>query len=147
MRKVVKLSIPLAIIIIAFAVIFFQDTIQTKKTICFSSTCIKAEIADSPRERAQGLMYRYSLSEDEGMLFIFETEEKHAFWMKNTFIPLDMIWIDKNKKIVDIKTTQPCQTNNCETFIPSGKAIYVFEANAGFAEKNNIKIGDDVEIK
>ena len=127
--------------------IFFQNIMQTKKTICFSSTCIKAEIADSPKERAQGLMYRYSLPENEGMLFIFETEEKHIFWMKNTFIPIDMIWIDKNKKIVDVKTAQPCKINNCETFTPSGRAIYVFEANAGFAEKNNIKIGGEVKIK
>jgi uncharacterized protein len=102
------------------------------------------EIADNDDERMQGLMYRQSLAENAGMLFIFNDEEPRAFWMKNTLIPLDIIYINSRKEIVSIqKYTQPGSTYS----IPSEKpAIYVLEVNAGFADKNGIKPGDKISF-
>jgi hypothetical protein len=103
-----------------------------------------AEVADTDTQRLLGLMFRKNLHPRRGMLFVFDREEPHAFWMKNTLFPLDIIWISQDKIIVDIKTdARPCK-DACENFIPKQKAQYVLEVNAGFVKKYNIKITDRV---
>lgn len=115
---------------------------------CFNKNCFDVEIADTPEERARGLMNRESLNQDSGMLFIFDTEAKHCFWMKNTLISLDIIWLDENKKIVFIKhNAEPCQADPCETFKPSGNAKYVLEINSGLAKEIGLKKGGYLEFK
>ncbi len=114
--------------------------------VCFPNACIEAELAQTPEKRSQGLMFRQVLREGEGMLFAFETEAVYSFWMKNTLIPLDMIWVDSSKKVVHIEHAIPCTTERCQSYTPSVAALYVVEVNAGFAEENNIKIGDAVEF-
>ena len=92
------------------------------------------EIAKTPEQRQQGLMLREKLEVGKGMFFEFEEEDFHAFWMKNTFIPLDVIWISKDKKVIEMQTLQPCTTDQCESFKPSQKAQFVLEVNAGAFE-------------
>ena len=101
------------------------------------------EIADSEKERTQGLMYRHHLPEMAGMLFIFDRDEHRSFWMKNTFISLDIIYIHSSGEIVSIqKYTQPGSTYS----VPSEKpSKYVLEVNAGFSDKYGIKPGDKIE--
>jgi uncharacterized membrane protein (UPF0127 family) len=115
--------------------------------VCFPSTCIQAEVADTAEERSRGLMYREQLEEGEGMLFVFEEEAAHSFWMKNTLIALDIIWVGRNKKVVHVETTLPCTTEACQSYVPNTPALYVVEANAGFAEDNGIEVGDAVEFE
>lgn len=104
---------------------------------------ITAELAITDEERTRGLMFRKEVPEDYGMLFIFEYEEKHGFWMKNTLINLDIIWIGKNKKIVHIeKNVPPCKGEPCEVYYPSGPALYVLEIKGGKGDRENLKIGD-----
>ncbi len=105
---------------------------------------IEIEVADEEAERMRGLMDRISMPENAGMLFIFEEEEQRSFWMKNTFISLDIIYINANKEIVSIqKYTQPKTT----TAIPSdAPAKYVLEVNAGFADKFVISAGDKIDF-
>src|SRR3989344_4541488 len=74
---------------------------------------INVEIADDNEERMKGLMFRERLDENAGMLFVFEDEQYQAFWMKNTLIPLDIIFIGKNLEIVDIENAVPCKTGDC----------------------------------
>ena len=124
---------------------------------CFNERCFDVEIADTPEARAQGLMNRESLDQNSGMLFIFETTasnspfakgEKYSFWMKNTLISLDIIWIDENKKVVFIKhNAKPCQADPCETFKPSENTKYVLEINSGLAKKIGIEEGNLLEFK
>jgi len=97
---------------------------------------ISIEIADNDAARTQGLMYRNSMPDSCGMLFIFESMQPLSFWMKNTQFPLDIIFVNREYKIVSIAShTVPFS----ETSIPSGKdAMYVVEVNAGFCQKNNI---------
>lgn len=117
-------------------------------SVCVKNDCFLVEIADDPSEREIGLMGRDSLDAKSGMLFVFEQEGVYKFWMKNTLIPLDMIWIDGNNKIVFIKeNAEPCKTDTCETFGPNEKAKYVLEINGGLAEKMKLKIGDAAEFK
>ena len=108
---------------------------------------LNVEIADSPEEWQQGLMHRESLDENSGMLFVFDEENYRSFWMKNTLIPLDVIFVSANGTIIDIKEDfQPCKTQICESYKSREKARYVLEANGGFAEANSVSIGDSVVI-
>lgn len=102
------------------------------------------EISKTPEEMQKGLMFRENLCLDCGMLFIFEEEDFHGFWMKNTLIPLDMIFIDADLNIVDILYAEPCTENICKPYIPKKKALYVLETNGG--KFNKSIIGGEVKI-
>lgn len=134
------------IIIIILGIFFFPAQKAGESYVEINNKKISIEIADSPEERQQGLMFRTSLSEDQGMLFIFEQSAQVSFWMKNTLIPLDIVFIDENKQIADIQTAQPCTADPCTLYKPPQPVLYVLEVNAGFAEKYGIKVGDKVEI-
>jgi uncharacterized membrane protein (UPF0127 family) len=105
---------------------------------------IAIEIADDEAERMRGLMDRFTLPDSAGMFFIFPDESLRSFWMKNTYISLDIIYINANKEIVSIqKYTQPQTT----TSIPSERpAKYVLEVNAGFTDKIGINPGDKIDF-
>ena len=101
------------------------------------------EIAADDELRAQGLMYRDQLRPATGMLFFFPTDGKYGFWMKNTMIPLDMIWIDSSRKVVHIKTdVPPCKIEQCPSYEPGVTARHVLELAAGEAAKRGLKVGD-----
>jgi len=108
---------------------------------------INAEIADDNEERIKGLTFRERLNDDEGVLFVFENEEYQTFWMKNTLIPLDMIFIDEELKIVDIKNAIPCTNDPCQLYKSEAPAKYVLEVNGNFTKKNNIMPGNKVKIQ
>ena len=102
----------------------------------------KVEVAKTVEERRNGLMYRKKLYNNEGMLFIFPREKIIQLWMKNTYIPLDVIFISKNKVIVDIKKNMEKLS---ETIVKSKvKSKYALEFNAGLINKLDIEIGDKV---
>jgi len=103
----------------------------------------QAEVVDTNESRQRGLMFRKKLADESGMLFIFDYIGKHSFWMKNTLIPLDIIWISDDKKVVDIQTMQPCLTENCASYVPKNDSQYVLEVGAGKFRGN---LGDSVEI-
>ena len=104
-------------------------------------------MAEKARER--GLMGRHYLGEDRGMLFVFSQENFWPFWMKNTYIPLDIIWIDESGKVVDmVRDAKPAGEEGAPvTFVPVLRAKFALEANAGFADKNHIHIGDQAKFK
>lgn len=109
-----------------------SDTIRT----------IDIEIAETDEERAQGLMDRKSMADSQGMLFIFTVPEEQSFWMKNTYISLDILYVDEKMEIVSI---QKYATPLSEESLPSfKKAQYVVEVNAGFCDRNKIKYGDKI---
>jgi len=108
---------------------------------------INVEIADTDEERSKGLMFREFLDEDSGMLFIFDNENYYGFWMKNTLIPLDMIFIDKNFEIVDIIYAEPCKKEPCKSYRPIKPAKYVLEVSGNFTIKNDVSIGNKIRIQ
>src|SRR3989344_7461514 len=103
-----KILAAILILAVLTSVIFIFFNGGPMPEVCFQNSCVNVEVSDSPEERARGLMYRESLGENEGMLFIFEDEEIYPFWMKNTLILLDIIWISSDLIIVDIKKVVPC---------------------------------------
>ena len=106
------------------------------------------EKAVTEEEKAIGLMNRSELALDRGMLFIYDEEVQPSFWMRNTLIPLDIIFIDKNKEITQIATAQPCpfSETQCPTYESREKVQYVLELNAGTAQEKKIKVGDLVSF-
>ena len=105
---------------------------------------IEVEIAENEAERNKGLMFRSYLPDSVGMLFIFEQPGDHSFWMKNTSIPLDIIYVGPDKKIVSIaQNTQPYSEESIPTY---GLVQYVVEVNAGFTKQNNIQSGDVISF-
>lgn len=102
----------------------------------------RVEIARTPDQRAQGLMYRRQMAPDAGMLFLFDGVEERAMWMKNTFIPLDMLFIDERGKIVRIE--QRTVPHSLRTILSGGPVAAVLELNAGTAARLAIGPGDRV---
>ncbi len=106
---------------------------------------ILAELADTTEKRARGLMFRTHLPMDRGMLFTFPEPQRWTFWMKNTRIPLDIIWLDQKKRIVYIERRVPgCSRtdDSCMQYQPNHDALYVLEVAAGVADALQLKVGD-----
>ena len=100
---------------------------------------IGVEVAKTPAERAKGLMGRKHLGQEEGMFFIFETEDYHAFWMKDTLIPLSIAFIDRSGLIVEIADMEPL---SLDSHGPPKPILYTLEMKKGWFSTNGIKIGD-----
>jgi uncharacterized membrane protein (UPF0127 family) len=105
------------------------------------------EVADTADKRSLGLMFRDSMPDDHGMLFIFPGETRRSFWMKNTRIPLDIIYFDSNLVLVSVsENTPPCRTLKCPAYPSDGPAKYVLELNAGKAAELGVKSGDVLKL-
>lgn len=114
-------------------------------TIRIGNASLAVEVADSPNERAAGLSGRISLAENKGMLFIFKEPGFHPFWMKDMNFPLDIIWIDKNKKIAGI-VNSASPDSYPRLFIPPEAVLYVLEVNAGWSKTHSILPGMSVSF-
>jgi uncharacterized membrane protein (UPF0127 family) len=104
---------------------------------------IDIEAALTPEEEQQGLMFRRSMADSLGMLFVFDLEEQQSFWMKNTYIPLDIIYVSAKKEIVSI--AQNCKPLSEESIPSEGNAKFVVEVNGGYAAKLGLKKGDKID--
>ena len=124
------------------------DTLITVKTP--TGTLIQAELADTALKRAQGLMFREHLADDRGMLFIFGDAQPWTFWMKNTKIPLDIIWMDAKKRIVHIERNVPIctrQDDGCPQYHSEEGALYVLELGGGRAAALQLQRGMKLSFK
>lgn len=116
------------------------------------SSVLDVEIASTEKEREMGLMYRNSLPQGHGVLFVFDSPGFYPFWMKNTSIPLDIMWMNTKGRIIDIrKNVMPCvefdiTQKNCPYYTPIEKAKYVLEVNSGWIEKNGVSLGTFVDF-
>lgn len=108
--------------------------------IRFHSDPYLVQVAQSPEERQHGLMGRRYLMAHQGMLFVFPEQDKHTFWMKNTSLPLDLLWLDDHKQVVDI--VENATPNSLEILAPKGSAKYVIELLSGQVQQKQMKIGD-----
>ena len=105
------------------------------------------EVADDAAERERGLMFRDNLAVDHGMIFIHDYQAPQAYWMKNTKIPLDIIYFDAERKLVNVQSrVPPCRSDSCPGYPSSGLAQYTLEINAGVADKLSFKPGDELVI-
>lgn len=115
--------------------------------VCFRGKCFGVEVASAAGARTRGLMFRRQLEPDKGMLFVFESEQKFGFWMKNTYLPLDIIWINQDDTVVFIQeNARPCGRHGCKFIKPNKAARYVLEVNAGVVQTTGLQVGDKVKI-
>ncbi len=129
-----------------FMLVLFSSVVCGKefvKVFFPDGTAITAELAVTDVERQRGLMYREKINADQGMLFIFEEESIKSFWMKNMKFSIDIIWLDREKRIIHIeRRVPPCPEEPCPTYSSRFTIMYVLEIKAGSADKNRLKLYD-----
>jgi uncharacterized membrane protein (UPF0127 family) len=138
------------VIIVAFLTLYCSGQTPRNRFIKVffpDGFAVVAELAVSPEERARGLMFRDELHEDQAMLFLFTEEDIHSFWMKNMRFAIDILWLDRNKRIVHIESrVPPCPREPCETYVPDSVAGFVIELQSGCAEKHGLRVSDRLEF-
>lgn len=115
-----------------------------------SGAIYEVELARTPEEHARGLMFRESLRDRAGMIFLFSQEPMipHHFWMKNTMIPLDMIWIEANGRVAFVSAnTPPCKADPCPMYGPDMGIPIVLEIAAGMAAKEGVVVGSEISVR
>ena len=113
-----------------------------------SGKVLQVEVMVSDEDRAMGLMFRSSLAEDRGMLFLFERPDFHSIWMKNCRFPIDIVWLDEEKKVVDVKeAAPPCKADPCPVYQPMRRASWVVEISSGQAKREKLVRGAAVKFE
>jgi len=124
-------------------VLFAEDRQEPKIRIGMGNSQLTVEVAATPGERARGLMYRDSLDDDTGMLFVFEYPGRWGFWMKNTLIPLSIAFLDHEGNVVNIEDMQPHDTT---VTMPKGEILYALEVNLGWFARHGIRPGSRIAL-
>lgn len=149
-KNMPKVRIVLISLIVLFLILLLSFLFNKKNTfpkeikINIKDYNYYLETASTSKERQIGLSNRQSLCTNCGMLFIFPRQKIHTFWMKDTHVPLDMIWLDKKFKIVKISTV--LETNSEKRYANKNKAKYVIELNANEVFKRDLKVGDTIQL-
>ena len=146
-------TMPVLIALAALAVVLVVPLVSAQngpeflKVYMPDGRSVTAELAVSEAQRARGLMGRPRILPDQGMLFVFDTEAIHSFWMKNTLVALDMIWLDRDHRIVHIAPdVQPCPGDPCPSTTPARPGLYVLELKAGMAADFKLKLFDRLDF-
>ncbi len=140
------LKISLILIIVICVVLLVKPTKQQSTPtidITIKDKTLSLEIAKSAIQKSRGLSNRNSLCPNCGMIFVYRIESIYPFWMKNTLIPLDIIWVNKQGTVVDIIQGKP---NDLSILTPKSKALYIIELNLDTSNNLNLKIGDQIQI-
>lgn len=146
MNNIIKLIIIETIILLVLLMVLFIPKSKKIANICFQQHCFSVEVADTFLKQQKGLMFRENLPKNEGMLFIFKEEANYPFWMKNTYIPLDIIWVNGNGEVVFIKENAQACKETCDPINPQQNALYVLEINGGISREINLTLGDTAKI-
>jgi uncharacterized membrane protein (UPF0127 family) len=113
-----------------------------------SGKVLQVEVMVKDGDRAMGLMFRPSLPEDHGMLFVFEELGFHGIWMKNCRFPIDILWLDEKLRVVHrYEGAPPCKTEPCPVYEPLQEALYVVELSAGQARREKVSLGTTLSFQ
>ena len=150
MSNITRYTFVLAVCLIVAGVAFFwfQWDFPASKEVSFAKIgdqTVRVTIADTPESRERGLSGRDGLASDEGMLFVFPNDEYHMFWMKDMLFSIDIVWLSRDKTVVDIAEDVSPDTFP-SSFSPRALARYVLELPAGFVEEYTVQIGDEVQL-
>jgi hypothetical protein len=141
----------LALVSTALALVAVRDTAATPARVPLtlpSGKVIQAEVMVNDEDRAMGLMFRPSLPLDRSMIFVFETADFHGIWMKNCRFSIDILWLDRDRKVVHLaESVPPCKADPCPVYTPMRRASYVIELNAGQARREKAVLGAEVRFE
>lgn len=140
-----------------FAVVFFLSSIfvfvggcrarAKENRACYDKQCYMIELAISEQQKTKGLQEREHLDKNAGMLFALDGRTVRKFWMKDTLIPLDMLWLDYTGKIIYIEhAAVACEKDPCPTYGPDVPASYVLEINAGQSAQRDMRVGERITL-
>jgi len=147
-KRFLSTTIFLVIFFVVILILLQNYNAEKQGRVCFEDKCFRVELALTAEKIKKGLMFRKELGRDQGMLFVFPKEAEYPFWMKNTLIPLDIIWINQDREVVFISEhNQPCNEDFCFVIDPIDKAKYVLEVNDGIVKEINLVVGDKVSIE
>ncbi len=125
-----------------------ENSMQSGSVTLTNDYKIEAEIAATKQQREHGLMYRISLNENHGMLFVYPEETRQGVWMKNTLLALDVLFLSERGKVVDIvKNLQPCLEEPCPIYISKTRAKYMLEISAGVTDRQHIEPGQELILE
>jgi uncharacterized membrane protein (UPF0127 family) len=125
-----------------------QRNSAVSSQVCINSHCVEVEVVSTDAQRQRGLQFRQSLPENSGMLFVFDQSQVHRFWMKDTFIPLDMIWLDAAQNIIHIEThVPPCTADPCPVYGVEKASLFVLEVNAGVSDHYQWSVGQRADFR
>ncbi len=126
-----------------------NGTDYLKAKISIKGLQLSADIPTTRELMGKGLAVKNELKENESMLFVFEKQSRHSFWMKDMRFPIDIIWLDRNGKVVHIEENlMPCPlVLICPTYAPSTDSQFVLETVSGFAQRHNISLGTNVKLE
>ncbi|MGE5275659.1 MAG: DUF192 domain-containing protein [Acidobacteriota bacterium] len=123
------------------------EAVSGPRVVMPSGAVYTLEVARTPEEQAQGLMYREALAPRTGMIFLFTDGGAHRFWMKNTMIPLDILWLDAGGKVLFVSAnTPPCKSDPCPTYGPDAPAPIVLEISGGMASREGARPGASLKL-
>lgn len=139
--------IALMLILVGSAAYFIlEPKLRPHVTMHVGDGVFTAQVLKTDKERAKGLSGRAGLGVDEAVLFVFDSDSKWSMWMKEMHFPIDIVWLDKSKKVVHIVKNVPPESYPKETFTPTEDARYVVEFAAGTVEKKAIVIGKEAKF-
>jgi uncharacterized membrane protein (UPF0127 family) len=148
LRSSVRRSIPLLLALFAVLAVRAPATPQEIPLTLPSGKVLQAELMIKDEDRMMGLMFRPSLSLDRGLLFVFEDVDFHGIWMKNCRFPIDIVWLDEERRVVHVsESVPPCKADPCPVYQPMKKAAYVVEINAGQARREKATLGSRLEFQ
>ncbi len=125
-----------------------QDTHSGPRIILPDDFAVRVEAVTDDSTRSQGLMFRDRVPEGTGMLFVFVESGEYPFWMKNTLVPLDMVWLDDQRRVVHVSANvPPCKADPCPSYAPNARAKYVLELGAGEAGKHRVVNGSTLKFE
>ena len=138
---------PLFVCLLVLVSIFLWSNVTHIRIFFPDGKSIIADLVKSEEDRARGLMFRKTLNEDQGMLFVFESEGLYSFWMKNMNFSIDILWLDGEKRIVHLeRDVPPCKKDPCPSYETRVPAKYVLELKAGSIEKLKLKLYDRIDF-
>jgi hypothetical protein len=113
-----------------------------------SEKVLQVEVMVEDEDRALGLMFRQSLPEDRGMLFLFDRLGFHGIWMKNCRFPIDIVWLDEEQRVVHVaQAVPPCEKDPCPAYEPLQRALYVLELGSGQAAREGVSLGSRIDFE
>jgi len=142
--KEIGVIVILFLLVVGFTYYYQDSNVSEENIVCFEDTCFSVEVAKTLEERTKGLMFKDELGKNEGMFFIFDESGVYPFWMKNTYISLDIIWIDEDGKVVFIADNT--EVLSLTPINPGKEASYVLEIPAGRAEEIGLEVGSEIKI-